>query len=68
MIPVTIIKNNQIKDIGINENQVCSFEEIEILHPTLNIIKATEVRMSNGDQWIVINPPYEEWQIDLCVS
>lgn len=67
MLYVTILKNNKEQNITLNQKQICSFHDIEIIQ-NKQTIKATEVRMSNGDIWIVIQPPFEDWHIDAFIT
>lgn len=45
------------RKILLNEEQVCSIEPKER--------GMAQLRMSNGDTWLVQNPPYQEWENDL---
>ena len=55
--------NNQEKYITINQKQICSFAQI-----TKNDTVLTEVRMSNGDIWHVIEPEYNQWFPDSFIT
>jgi len=79
MLYLTILKDNKEQTITINQKQICSFHSIEIIHRnpikeisspqhSIQTIKATEVRMSNGDVWCVILPPFEDWHIDAFTT
>jgi hypothetical protein len=67
MIYSTVLIDGKQKQVSINQKHICSFQEIEI---ELNnkITKATELRMSNGDVWIVITPDYTSWIPDAFIS
>jgi len=60
MLPVKILHDNKEKQIALNLKHITSFSEI--IH---NQKKMTEIRMSNGDIWIVIDPPYDHWIPDM---
>lgn len=63
MINCTVLKDGKQKQVSINQKHVCSFEEIEIIINN-SATKATELRMSNGDVWIVILPDCISWLPD----
>jgi hypothetical protein len=63
MILATVLHNSEKKQITINQKHVCSFEEIYD-----SGIRYTEVRMSNGDVWRVIDPPFGDWLPDSFVT
>ena len=63
MIYAQVIKNKKTKMVTINQKHICSFEFI-----TLDEKKITELRMSNGDIWHVIDPPCEDWVADSFVT
>jgi len=57
MLSVTVIDNDgKKKEITINQKHLCSFH-LKIIDQK----EVTEVRMSNGDIWHVIEPPYSHW-------
>ena len=63
MIPIKVLQNNEIKNVALNQRHVCSFSPVQINDKTY-----TEVRMSNGDIWVVIEPPHNQWLIDQWVT
>lgn len=65
MIYCTVLEDGKQKQVTINQKQICSFQEIEI---GLNSKKAIELRMSNGDVWIVLSPDYTSWIPDAFIS
>ena len=56
MFPVTIIRDGQEEVIVLNQKHVCSFKSL-----TIDKKEITEIRMSNGDIWHVVDPPYKNW-------
>ena len=61
-VKVLIVNSNEIKTIAINQRQICSVEKIDAPEPQNS---RTLVRMSNGDKWEVIDPPYNAWMLDF---
>ncbi len=59
MLCATVLINNEKKEIIINQKQVCSFSK-----KTIDGQKITELRMSNGDIWNVLDPIFDSWYVD----
>lgn len=64
VIKVTVLDNSIEKIITINQKHICSFEEEKEVENRF----VTEVRMSNGDVWYVIDPGLEQWIPDAFIT
>jgi len=51
------------RTIGVNQKHICSFSK-KILEDQ----NYTELRMSNGDVWIVVDPSWQAWFPDICTT
>ena len=65
MLPVKIFENNSQKEIVINQKHISSFEPIDL--PDFPH-QCTKIRMSNGDEFHVVHPPFDQWQIDAYIT
>jgi len=64
MVVAKIIVNEHETDtVILNQRHICSFKKVE-LHGK----ECTEVKMSNGDKWIVIEPDFQSWSIDAFID
>jgi len=63
MLSVTIVEDGKEIEIGVNQKHICSFRPIG---PPEKL--RTEIRMSNGDIFEIIKPPYNQWQVDVYIT
>ena len=64
LIIVKILENNEKKEIIINQKQISTFEPTEI--PVIGICAL--MKMSNGDEFVVIDPPFDQWKNDAYIA
>lgn len=63
MLCVAVLINNEEKIITINQKHICSF-----FKKTIGNKKVTEVRMSNGDIWDIVDPIFDSWFVDSHIT
>jgi len=56
-LKITILDQNSPRDILICESNICSVEPQNQKH--------SKIKMSNGDAFICVAPPYDEWENDI---
>ena len=64
MIIIKILENEEKIEITINQKLISSFRPTEVE----NIGTCTLVRMSNRDEFVVVDPPFEQWQVDGYIT
>jgi len=64
MLLIKILEDNQINEITINQKNISYFRSVD----TLSHGQCTFIKMTCGDEFVVIEPPFEQWQVDSYIT
>ena len=64
MLLIKILENDQVKTVTINQKSVSYFRAID----KEGFETYTLIKMCCGDSFVVIDPPFEQWQVDAYIT